>query len=358
MEATSCSSLLQELQVLSSSLMSISSRVFRSSSSMGGSNLEWNQISSTVLWDEIGETDHERDRMILRLEQDCLNVYRKKVDQERKHKSDLVQALSEGEAEIAKIISVLGDQGNPIPVGKQGCTLKEQVSKIEPMLDDLRRKREERVKEFFEVQSQILQICTELSGSTLPSGSACPQIDERDLTLKRLGELKFHLLELQKEKDTKLQKASANIKTINELCSVLSLDFGKMLHEVHPIFADAGNIQLRSISNETLAPRTGSMLTELWNLMDIDMYEQNKYNNVTSLMSASSADALDHGSLAMDVINQAELEVERLNILKATKMKELVLKKQNELEEIYRGVHMEFDFVAARQKIINNINSG
>ncbi|KAK8963412.1 65-kDa microtubule-associated protein 5 [Platanthera guangdongensis] len=345
MEATSCSSLLQELQ---------------------------------VLWDEIGETDHERDRMILRLEQECLNVYRKKVDQERKHKSDLVQALSEGEAEIAKIISILGDQGNPIPVGKQGCTLKEQVSKIEPMLDDLRRKREERVKEFFEVQSQILQICTELSGSTLPSGSACPQVDERDLTLKRLGELKCHLFELQKEKDTKLQKASANIKTINELCSVLSLDFGKMLHEVHPSFADAGNIQLRSISNETLARLSGtihslkqekairlqklqglgSMLTELWNLMDIDMYEQNKYNNVTSLMSASSADALDHGSLAMDVINQAELEVERLNILKATKMKELVLKKQNELEEIYRGVHMEFDSVAARQKIINNINSG
>jgi hypothetical protein len=50
----------------------------------------------------------ERDRMILQLE-DCLNVYRKKVDQTRKQKADLLQTLSVGEADIKKILSALGE---------------------------------------------------------------------------------------------------------------------------------------------------------------------------------------------------------------------------------------------------------
>lgn len=345
MEATSCSSLLQELQ---------------------------------VLWDDIGETDLERDKMILQLEQECLNVYRKKVDQERKHKANLEKSLTEGEAEVSKIISSLGESGHPILVGKQKCSLKEQVSKIDPLLKDLRRRRDERIKEFLEVQLQIVHICAEISGDVHSSGSEFSQVDERDLTLKRLGELKCQLLELQKEKNTRSQKVNSHIEAIYELCSALSFDYNKMLLEVHPSFVDAANIQPKSISNETLARLAGtinslkqekthrlqklqglgSMLIELWNLMDIPMDAQNNYDHVTSLISASSDEVLAHGCLAIDVIDQVELEVGRLKILKATKMKELVLKKQNDLEEIYRGVHMDFDSDAARKKIINIINSG
>lgn len=53
-----------------------------------------------------------------------------------------------------------------------------------------------------------------------------------------------------------------------------------------------------------------------------------------------------------------EVEVERLNVLKASKMKELVFKRQDELEEIYRGVHMDVDSDAARQILISLIESG
>lgn len=45
-------------------------------------------------------------------------------------------------------------------------------------------------------------------------------------------------------------------------------------------------------------------------------------------------------------------------MLKASKMKELVLKRQSELEEIYRGVHMDVDSDAARQILISLIESG
>lgn len=50
--------------------------------------------------------------------------------------------------------------------------------------------------------------------------------------------------------------------------------------------------------------------------------------------------------------------MKRLNFLKASKMKELVLKKQDELEEIYRGVHMDIESDAERQILIDLIDSG
>jgi Ase1/PRC1/MAP65 family protein len=47
--------------------------------------------------------------MILQLEQECLNVYRKKVDNARKHKAELHQALADGKAEICHLMSALGE---------------------------------------------------------------------------------------------------------------------------------------------------------------------------------------------------------------------------------------------------------
>jgi protein regulator of cytokinesis 1 len=55
---------------------------------------------------------------------------------------------------------------------------------------------------------------------------------------------------------------------------------------------------------------------------------------------------------------QAEVEVQRLNVMKVSKMKEIVFKRQNELEEIYRGVHMDVDSESARQILTNLIESG
>ena len=55
---------------------------------------------------------------------------------------------------------------------------------------------------------------------------------------------------------------------------------------------------------------------------------------------------------------QTEEEVERLTKLKATRMKELVLKRRLELENICRNAHMEPDVSTAPEKIIALIDSG
>lgn len=328
-----------------------------------------------IIWDEIGENDGQRDKMLLQLEQECLDIYRRKVKNTRKYKADLHQLLADAKAEIANLVSALGENASLFSPGKG--PLKQQISAVNPVLDELRLKKQERTKDFYETETQIARICAEIAGSDRSFDSADPEIDERDLTVKRLGELKSHLKELQNEKSLRLQKVNSSIKTVHELSVVMSIDFFKTVNDVHPTLSDPSKAQSKSISNDTLARLTstihslkqekqqrleklqglGHKLIELWDLMDTPVDER-RLDHVTTLISASVDNVSRLGCLAVDVIEQTEVEVERLNALKASKMKELVLKRQNELEEIYRGVHMDVDSDAARQILISLIESG
>lgn len=62
-----------------------------------------------MIWDEIGESDTDRDNMLLQLEQECLDIYYRKVEQTRKHKADLNKWLDDAESEVAAIASSFGD---------------------------------------------------------------------------------------------------------------------------------------------------------------------------------------------------------------------------------------------------------
>jgi len=82
-------------------------------------------------------------------------------------------------------------------------TIKEQLAAIAPVLEQLWQQKEERVKEFSDVQSQIQQICGEIAGN-LNLNDVSPAVDESDLSLKKLDEYQSELQELQKEKVTLL----------------------------------------------------------------------------------------------------------------------------------------------------------
>lgn len=328
-----------------------------------------------IIWDEIGESDRDRDKMLLELEQECLDIYRRKVEKTRKYKADLHQLLAEADAEIADIFSVLGEHTS---FSRGKGTLKQQMSAIKPMLEDLRLKKEQRVKEFSEIQLQIVHICAEIAGDNHSIKSADPQVNECNLTIKKLEELKLHLRDLQDEKVLRLQNLNRYISTIHELSVVMSFDFLKTVSDIHPSMTDPANGQSKSISNDTLAKLTrvidslrqekqkrllklqglGRMLIDQWDLMDTPVDERNKFDHVTSLIACTVDEVSKQGCLAIDIIEQTEVEIERLNVIKASKMKELVFKRQSELEEIYRGVHMEVVSDAARENLIHLIESG
>ncbi|KAI5438719.1 hypothetical protein KIW84_024445 [Lathyrus oleraceus] len=92
--------------------------------------------------------------------------------------------------------------------------------------------------------------------------------------------------------------------------------------------------------------------------MDTPQEERKLFDHVTCNISASVDEVTIPGSLALDLIEQVEVEVERLDQLKASRMKEIAFKKQSELEEIFAHAHIEIDSDVAREKILALIDSG
>ena len=63
-----------------------------------------------------------------------------------------------------------------------------------------------------------------------------------------------------------------------------------------------------------------------------------------------------HGLLISSIFFQTGVEVDRLDQLKSSRMKEIAFKKQAELEEIFARAHVEIDTEAAREKIMELID--
>ncbi|XVF70747.1 hypothetical protein PTKIN_Ptkin11bG0187700 [Pterospermum kingtungense] len=328
------------------------------------------------IWDEVGESDEERDKMLLQIEQECLDVYKRKVEQAAKSRAQLLQALSDAQLELSTLVSALGDKSfGGIPEKALG-TIKEQLAAIAPALEQLLKQKEERVKEISDVQSQIQKICGEIAGNASEQTSA--PVDESDLSLKKLDEYQVKLQELQKEKSDRLHEVLEFVSTVHDLCAVLGMDFFSTVTEVHPSLDDSMGVQSKSISNDTLMrlAKTVSALKEdkkqrlhklqdlatqlidLWNLMDTPEEERRLFDHVTCNISASVDEVTVPGALALDLIEQAEVEVERLDQLKSSRMKEIAFKRQVELEEIFARAHIEIEPEAAREKIMGLIDSG
>lgn len=111
---TTCGSLLHELQVLELHIVTIFFLSFSFSFASVFSlyaifNMFYWYICQ-IIWDEVGECDAEKDRMLLELERECLEVYRRKVDQANKCRAQLRQEIADAEAELAAICSAMGER--------------------------------------------------------------------------------------------------------------------------------------------------------------------------------------------------------------------------------------------------------
>ncbi|XP_020273615.1 65-kDa microtubule-associated protein 3 [Asparagus officinalis] len=310
-----------------------------------------------TIWDEVGETDSDRDKMLLELEQECLEVYRRKVDQANRSRAQLRQAIADSEAELASICSALGEPPVHTKQSSQNPgSLKEELKFIIPHLEDMRKRKSERRNRFLEVIEQIRKISNEIQPEDHSRFKMA--IDEYDLSTKRLEELQRQLHSLQKEKSDRLKQVLEHLSILNSLCLVLGIDFKKTITEVHPSLDE--NEASKSISNDTIERLASAiqrfrelkiqrmqklqdlatMMLELWNLMDTPIEEQQVFQNVTSNIAASEPEITEPNTLSLDFINYVEAEVSRLEELKASKMKELVFKKKTELEELRRRTHL------------------
>ncbi|XP_027360629.1 65-kDa microtubule-associated protein 6-like isoform X3 [Abrus precatorius] len=341
------------------------------------------------IWNDIGESEVEKDRMLMELERECLEVYRRKVDEAANTKARFHQTVAAKEAELATLTAALGEHDIHSPVQenklhikteKRCASLKEKLASITPLVEELKKKKDERLKQFVDVKSQIDKISGEIYGfySVNNAMSSITVEDEQDLSLRRLNEYQTHLRTLQKEKSDRLQKILQCVNEVHSLCSVLGLDFGQTVGDVHPSLHGIQVEQSTNISTSTLEGLEQTILKlkierkariqklkdvvaklfELWNLMDSSKEERNCFLRITSVVGTSESEITERGVLSTEMIEKASAEVERLAKLKASRMKELVFKKRSELEEICRLAHIEPDTSTAAEKASALIDSG
>ncbi|KAJ7945545.1 65-kDa microtubule-associated protein 8 [Quillaja saponaria] len=297
-----------------------------------------------MIWDELGEDQYEREKVLLDLEQECIEVYRRKVDNANKSRTCLHQELAEAEAEFTHLLLSLSEQSLPRRPEKMAGTLKEQLDSIIPELKELWLRKEERVSQFRAVQGQIQKICAEIAGQSDES-SSITIVNENDLSLKKLEEYQIELERLHNEKNERVQRVEKYIETVHNFI----LD--KLKSTVESLVEEKKN-RLKKLH------QLGKALTDLWDLMDAPYDDRPLFSHVTNLLSVSSAEVSEPGSLTIDIMQQVEAEVKRLDQLKATKMKELFRKKQDEMDDICNKSHMEIPSRKQMENIIHLINSG
>ncbi|KAK9008425.1 hypothetical protein V6N11_075320 [Hibiscus sabdariffa] len=334
------------------------------------------------IWSDIGESEADKDRMLLELERECLEVYRRKVEEAANAKARLHQSVAAKEAEVATLMAALGELNirSPIQTEKKMASLKEKLASITPLLDDLRTKKEERLKQFEDIKNQIEKISGEISGYNYPNDTmvSCLTLEDQDFSLRRLTEFQTRLQTLQKEKSDRLHKVLEYVNEVHLLCGVLGLDFAQTVSDVHPSLQRVNQEQSTNISNGTFEGlehtinklkterRTriqklrdiAAQLFELWNLMDSPQAERNVFSRATSILRLPEPEVTEPGALSTEMIEQASAEVERLAKLKASRMKELVMKRRLELEDICRIIHIEPDASTAVEKSNAMIDSG
>ncbi|XP_039831564.1 65-kDa microtubule-associated protein 6-like [Panicum virgatum] len=334
------------------------------------------------LWGEIGKSRDERERMVRELEAECMRVYRRKVDEATGERALLHQSLAAGEAEIAALTAALGADNSPqLKVNKWTMSLTERVSSATSLLEELRAIKAERSRQFADIKWEIEKISAEIAGRSYgyEGSPRASEVEEHDLTIRRLNEYKARLTNLQKEKTERLHRVLEHVTEVHSLCDVLGEDFIAIVNEVHPGLhetADPG--KPTSISDSTLgslaqvmamlasekAKRAAMLreavvpLVELWELMDSPEEERRGFRKVTAVLNPAKEEALSSGVLSVATIKKTEEEVERLTRLKASRMKELVLKRRLELENICRSMHVEPDASTVPEKSIALIDSG
>lgn len=334
------------------------------------------------IWNDIGESEAEKDRMLLELERECLEVYRRKVSEAGNTKARLHQSVMAKEAELASLMAALGELGfhSQTHMEKRSTSLKEQLASVTPLVEDLRSKKEERLKQFADIRAQIEKISGEISGYNHHTNTmiGCLTLEEQDLSLRNLNECQTHLRTLQKEKSERLNKVLEYVNEVHTLCGVLGLDFGQTVSDVHPSLHGTILEQSTNISNSTLEglehailklkterkarilklKSIGASLLELWKLMDTPKEDKSDFLRIISFLGTSELEVTEPDVLSTEMIEQASAEVERLGKLKASRMKELVMKKRAELEEICRIAHIEPDTNTAAEKSNALIDSG
>lgn len=160
-----------------------------------------------IIWDEVGETETERDKILIEIEDECREVYNRRIEKVKEERIRLRQEIADSEARVIGICSVMEE---PPILGRQhssdqcGRSLKEELGKILLKLEEMDKRKSERKIQFIQVIEDIRCVRYEIDGEPDESCSSDFSIDESDLSLRKLEELHTELYTLQEQKVSRL----------------------------------------------------------------------------------------------------------------------------------------------------------
>ncbi|KAG6489823.1 hypothetical protein ZIOFF_051103 [Zingiber officinale] len=307
-----------------------------------------------IIWDEVGESEDEKDKMMLELEQECRNLYRRKIDEADQYRDRIRQAIAGLQAEIEDICCSMGEP--PVHGIESAGSLKEQLNAVTLKLEEMQIEKNARLLKFLEVMDQIRKILAEFS--PIECDDSKFSVDESDLSTRALRELEKQLQSLQEEKSERLRRVMEHSNTLKAFCAVLGLSYEETTRDLHHnSHHDEGYMSISDDSVESLVSAIehlrkvklermqklqdlASAMLELWNLMDVPSEEQQQFQSVACNIAASEQEFTELNSLSLEFIDHVRAEVLRLEQLKASRIEELILKKKTELHEIHLKTHL------------------
>ncbi|URE41510.1 Microtubule associated protein (MAP65/ASE1 family), partial [Musa troglodytarum] len=162
-----------------------------------------------LIWDEVGQDQLEREKILLELEQECIDMYRRKVT-----------------------------SANILSPEKLTGTLKQQLDAITPALHEMQLRKEERMnQQFREVHAQIQRIASEIAGHQ-PDCNVL--VIEGDLSLKKLDEHQNELQRLHKEKTPESRRLHKRV--VQNPAEIMAMDASMIIGDIHPSLLAIQNI--------------------------------------------------------------------------------------------------------------------
>lgn len=166
--------------------------------------------------------------MLQEIEQECLEVYKSKIDEAKKCRAQMQQEIAKFQTQFADICYAMGEQPPHVScvwIGKKhiyhaltfhdwfetsrisSCQfdqttvggLKNELKAKVSQLEDIRKRKIERKNQFVEVLGQLEKISKEICKS-IDDSLYKMVVEGTDLSLKRLEELRAQLVEYQNEK--------------------------------------------------------------------------------------------------------------------------------------------------------------
>ncbi|MCL7024704.1 hypothetical protein MKW94_001523, partial [Papaver nudicaule] len=276
------------------------------------------------IWEEVGVSDDERHKTWIQMNQEFLDIYKRKIDQAAKSRACFPQVSESANCyALEQLLEHIWCD----------CVKDDERNKIlrqidEECLDVFKRKVDEASKTRADLHQELADAKIELarlaSGKkTVPdksTGTIKEQLAAIYLQLEHLGVSVGNVA---------IADSSTLQETVGELCYVLGMDSVRILHEVHPSLT---GLRSESINNKTLSKLTNivkdlkelkmTRLTELqelaeqllcmWEMMDTSPEERSKFAYVTDCIEATVDNVTTYGALDLDLINEAQDELRRL----------------------------------------------